>query len=94
MNVSLASFVSGLMITTFMNPFDVVSTRLYSQKVVNGKGVLYDGVIDCFRKTFGVEGVSGLFKGWTAHYLRVGPHTVYTFIVWEQFKRIATEYGY
>ncbi|EQC40847.1 hypothetical protein SDRG_01914 [Saprolegnia diclina VS20] len=88
-----ASLVTGLAVTTAMNPFDVVSTRLYSQKVVDGKGVLYDGVVDCFRKTFGAEGVRGMFKGWTAHYLRLGPHTIFTFVFWEQAKKLATSLG-
>lgn len=88
----LASLVSGLVVTTAMNPFDVVSTRLYSQKVVNGQGVLYRNVVDCFLKTFRAEGVVGLFKGWAAHYLRLGPHTILTFVFWEQLKRVAEEY--
>ncbi|KAF0698062.1 Aste57867_11310 [Aphanomyces stellatus] len=89
-----ASLVTGLAVTTAMNPFDVVSTRLYSQKVVDGKGVLYSGVLDCFKKTFGVEGVRGLFKGWAAHYMRLGPHTILTFVFWEQAKNIAASLGY
>ncbi|ETW08810.1 hypothetical protein, variant 2 [Aphanomyces invadans] len=89
-----ASLVTGLAVTTAMNPFDVVSTRLYSQKVVDGKGVLYSGVLDCFKKTFGVEGVRGLFKGWSAHYLRLGPHTILTFVFWEQAKSLAASFGY
>ena len=31
----------------------------------------------------------GLFKGWTAHYLRVGPHTILTFVFLEQFTALA-----
>ncbi|RHY11835.1 hypothetical protein DYB25_001035 [Aphanomyces astaci] len=89
-----ASLVTGLAVTTAMNPFDVVSTRLYSQKVVNGQGVLYSGVIDCFKKTFGAEGVRGLFKGWSAHYMRLGPHTIFTFVFWEQAKKLAASLGY
>ena len=77
-----------------MSPFDVVSTRLYSQEVVKGKGVLYTGVLDCFRKTVAVEGFFGLYKGWTAQYFRLGPHTIMTFVLWEQLKNLATEHGY
>jgi solute carrier family 25 protein 34/35 len=88
-----ASFLSGLAVTTAMNPLDVVSTRLYSQKVVDGKGVLYSGVIDCIEKSYKAEGLRGFYKGWTAHYFRLGPHTVLTFLLWEKLKLIATEYG-
>ncbi|KAF1329728.1 Mitochondrial carrier family, partial [Globisporangium splendens] len=89
-----SSIVSGLVVTTAMNPFDVVSTRLYSQKVVNGKGELYDGVFDCLAKTWRAEGIRGFYKGWTAHYFRLGPHTVCTFVFWEQAKRFAANHGY
>ena len=37
--------------------------------------------------------VVGLYKGWTAHYLRLGPHTVLTFMLWEQIKAFADEKG-
>lgn len=34
----------GFPLVITMNPVDVVATRLYNQKVVNGKGVLYSGI--------------------------------------------------
>ena len=69
-----ASMLSGLVVTTCMNPFDVVSTRRYNQP--QGAARRYSGPLDCFAKTFRAEGVAGLYKGWTAHYARLGPHTV------------------
>lgn len=77
-----------------MNPFDVISTRLYSQRVVNGKGELYAGVFDCAKKTYKSEGLRGFYKGWTAQYFRIGPHTIITFLLWENAKAIAAQYGY
>lgn len=88
----LASTVSGLAVTTAINPLDVISTRLYSQRVINGKGELYDSVTDSIRKTYKAEGFRGFYKGWTAHYLRVGPHTILTFVLWEQAKRLVIKY--
>jgi len=38
-----ASLVSGVGLVIAMNPFDVVATRLYNQKVESGKGALYSG---------------------------------------------------
>ncbi|OQR85987.1 solute carrier family 25 member 35-like [Achlya hypogyna] len=77
-------------------PFDVVATRLASQKVNHlGQGVLYSGVVDCFRKTLAAEGVvHGLYKGWAAGYIRAAPHTMLSFLLWEQFKDAATAWGY
>jgi solute carrier family 25 protein 34/35 len=37
-------------------------------------GALYKSPFDCFRRTVVAEGPSALLKGWTAHYLRLGPH--------------------
>ncbi|CAH0514845.1 unnamed protein product [Peronospora belbahrii] len=89
-----SSILTGLVVTTAMNPMDVVSTRIYSQKVVNGKGKLYSGVIDCAMKTLKSEGIQGFYKGWAAHYLRLGPHTVFTFLFWEEVKKVAAELGF
>ncbi|KAF1780455.1 Mitochondrial carrier domain [Phytophthora cactorum] len=89
-----SSILTGLVVTTAMNPMDVVSTRIYSQKVVNGKGKLYSGVMDCIMKTMKSEGIRGFYKGWTAHYMRLGPHTIFTFLFWEEAKKIAAELGY
>jgi solute carrier family 25 protein 34/35 len=56
-----SSFVSGLVVATFMNPFDVCSTRMYAQ---SRHSLSYSSPLDCFRKTVMSEGVMGLFKGW------------------------------
>lgn len=58
-----ASILTGVVVTTAMNPMDVVSTRIYSQKVVNGKGKLYSGVVDCIMKTMKSEGLRGFLQG-------------------------------
>ena len=56
-------------------------TRLYSQPLdASGRGLLYDGALDAFRKIGSIEGVAAFYKGATAHFLRVGPHTMLTFV--------------
>lgn len=87
-----ASLMSGLVVTTAINPFDVISTRLFSQQVTGSEGALYKsglwGPFDCMGKIFKAEGFAGFYKGWTAQYLRLGPHTVLTFLFWEQAKLV------
>jgi solute carrier family 25, member 34/35 len=78
-----ASFISSLFTVTIMNPFDVVSTRIYQS---NGQQTVYHGVLDCIRKTVRTEGWTALQKGWLALYLRLGPHTVLTFIFLEKIR--------
>lgn len=50
--------VAGLVVTTAMNPLDVISTRLYTQ----GTGVTerYKGPLDCAAKTVRTEGFRGV----------------------------------
>ncbi|ESN99191.1 hypothetical protein HELRODRAFT_155958 [Helobdella robusta] len=83
-----ASMISGLVVVFFMTPFDVVSTRVYNQGVCpEGKGMFYNGVVDCFIKVFKSEGLWGFYKGWGASLFRVGPHTVLTLLFWDQLKQ-------
>eukprot|EP01080_Neovahlkampfia_damariscottae_P004295 gene4295-7651_t len=52
----LSSLVSGFWVTVAMNPFDVVSTRIYNEGTsANGKGLLYNGVFDCIVKMMKTE---------------------------------------
>jgi solute carrier family 25 protein 34/35 len=78
-----ASFISSLFTVTVMNPFDVVSTRIYQS---SGRQTVYYGVLDCFKKTIRAEGWTALQKGWLALYLRLGPHTILTFVFLEKIR--------
>eukprot|EP00966_Prymnesium_polylepis_P177639 4114036-Prymnesium_polylepis.1 len=71
---------AALTTTVAINPIDVVRVRLYSQPTrADGAGALYAGSLDCARKVVGAEGVRALWKGVSAAFLRIGPHTVLTF---------------
>lgn len=72
-----------------MQPFDVVSTRLYNQPVdaITNKGLKYSGIFDCASKIFKTEGIGGYYKGWTASLLRLGPHTVLTLCFWQEIRK-------
>lgn len=52
-------------------------------RVVNGKPE-YSGVGDVLRQVIRNEGFFALWKGFTPYYMRLGPHTVITFIILEQ----------
>ncbi|KAJ3201427.1 Mitochondrial oxaloacetate carrier protein [Entophlyctis luteolus] len=68
-----ASAFTSLFVCIAMNPFDVISTRMYNQhRDANGKGSLYTSLFDCMAKTLKTEGPSALYKGFLAHYLRIG----------------------
>jgi solute carrier family 25 protein 34/35 len=79
----LASLASSLVTVTAMSPLDVVSTRLYQSA---GRATSYTGPIDCARQTLAAEGWRAFFKGWAAQYVRLGPHTVLTFLALENLR--------
>ncbi|KAG2229560.1 hypothetical protein INT48_004826 [Thamnidium elegans] len=87
------SMFTGVLVCLAMNPFDVISTRMYNQGVdASGKGLLYKNSVDCAVKIVKIEGVRGLYKGFLAHYLRIGPHTTFMFVFMEQLKKLYTKH--
>lgn len=60
---------------------DVIKTRYLSDT-----GKLYSSVLDCTWKTFQHDGIRGFFKGWTAAYIRIGPHTMITLLMIEEIR--------
>ncbi|KAJ1514545.1 Mitochondrial oxaloacetate carrier protein [Coelomomyces lativittatus] len=69
-----ASLITGLIVTLCMNPFDVVTTRLYNQhhRTSSHPQPNYRGPFHALSKILRTEGFSGLYKGVTAHWFRVG----------------------
>lgn len=82
---TMASSMSGFVATAVSIPLDSAKTRVQNMKVVNGVPE-YRGMIDALTKTARREGFLSLWKGFTPYFLRLGPHTVITFICLEQMK--------
>ncbi|KXS17542.1 mitochondrial dicarboxylate carrier-like protein [Gonapodya prolifera JEL478] len=81
-----ASLLAGLIATTATSPVDVVKTRIMYSPV---KGE-YKGMIDAFVKIGTKEGPGAFFKGWLSAFIRLGPHTILTFVFFEQIKNLVT----
>nr|CAH7725089.1 unnamed protein product [Callosobruchus chinensis] len=89
----IASIIGGIFQTLFMQPFDLVSTRLYNQPVdKHGKGVLYNGIVDCFIRIGRSEGITGFYKGVTANYMRLAPHGALCLVFWDILKNLQVKY--
>jgi solute carrier family 25 protein 34/35 len=63
-----------------MQPADTGLTRVYNQEMVrtpDGRlvGKTYRNLIDCLWKTARTEGLRGWYKGSTAQFMRLAPHT-------------------
>lgn len=80
-----ASMLAGFIAAVVTSPVDVIKTRIMNQRGHQ----LYTSTLDCALKTLRTEGPLGLYKGFVPNWLRIGPHTVVTFIVFEQLRRLA-----
>lgn len=76
-----ASLLAGFVATTICSPVDVIKTRLMSAQ---RRCTLVRLLSDAFR----TEGFTWLFRGWTPSFIRLGPHTIATFLFLEQHKNI------
>lgn len=76
-----ASLMAGFVATTVCSPFDVIKTRIMNtEKARSFVGVLQHAVKH--------EGWGFAFRGFVPSFIRLGPHTVVTFLVLEQQKRV------
>ncbi|KAF1851913.1 mitochondrial carrier [Cucurbitaria berberidis CBS 394.84] len=76
-----ASFLAGFVATTICSPVDVIKTRVMSSH--DSKGL-----VKHVSEIMKAEGFRWMFKGWVPSFIRVGPHTVLTFLFLEQHKKI------
>jgi len=79
------------MMAVVTSPIDVVKTRIMNQKSVlldsTHSDLPYKGAIDCLFRTVKAEGLLGLYKGFLPNALRLGPHTLLSFVVYEQLRK-------
>lgn len=72
----LAAAISGVACSFCSLPFDNVKTKLQKMKAGPDGKFPYDGIVDCFSKTYRREGITGFWAGYSAFYLRVAPHAM------------------
>lgn len=55
---------------------------------MNAKDKAAGGAVKILQNALRTEGVKFMFRGWTPSFVRLCPHTVVTFIVLEQQKKL------
>ncbi|TQB72241.1 Mitochondrial dicarboxylate transporter [Monascus purpureus] len=78
-----SSFLAGFVATTVCSPVDVIKTRVMSAPHTHDHTILQT-LTDIIRK----EGLSWAFRGWVPSFIRLGPHTIATFLFLEEHKKI------
>ncbi|KAF8941776.1 hypothetical protein BGZ47_007194 [Haplosporangium gracile] len=82
-----ASTVAGLVCSISTSPIDTVKVRYMNQQFnAQGKGQLYRSAIDCAVKTIQREGPLALYKGFLMCWLRLGPHTMLSLMIFEKLR--------
>lgn len=76
-----AAAVSGVACSFASLPFDNVKTKLQKMKAGPDGKMPYAGVMDCFRKSFTREGITGFWAGYPTFYMRVAPHAMIVLIL-------------
>lgn len=76
-----ASLLAGFVATTVCSPVDVIKTRVMSASVK-------EGLVALLTRIYREEGIRWAFRGWVPSFIRLGPHTIATFIFLEQHKRV------
>ncbi|CAG8492063.1 3653_t:CDS:2 [Diversispora eburnea] len=77
----ISSMLAGLVATTICSPVDVIKTRIMNSE----KKLTFFPMLKSIITT---EGLFALFKGWVPSYVRLGPHTVATFLFLEQIRSL------
>ncbi|KAL9542233.1 hypothetical protein MBANPS3_008719 [Mucor bainieri] len=77
-----SSILAGLVATTVCSPVDVIKTRIMSASTGDHRM----SATSIMKQMFKSEGIKSFFKGWTPAFIRLGPQTIITFVVLEQFK--------
>ncbi|KYK61183.1 hypothetical protein DCS_02324 [Drechmeria coniospora] len=75
-----ASFLAGLAAATATSPIDVIKTRVMSSTQQHG-------ILRIVGDIYKTDGIRWMFKGWVPSFLRLGPHTICTFVFLEMHRK-------
>lgn len=84
--VGVVGMFASTVAQTVSYPLNVIRTRLQTQGT-NGRAKKYSGMVDCCIKMIRNKGVTSLFSGLTANYLKAVPASACTFVVFEWTQR-------
>eukprot|EP01114_Cavostelium_apophysatum_P021819 TRINITY_DN7711_c0_g1_i1.p1 TRINITY_DN7711_c0_g1~~TRINITY_DN7711_c0_g1_i1.p1 ORF type:complete len:317 (-),score=55.65 TRINITY_DN7711_c0_g1_i1:628-1578(-) len=83
----VASMIAGFNAAVITSPVDVIKSRIMNDKTTEG-APKYKNTYDCFVKIIRSEGLIGLYKGFFPNWMRIGPHTIITFLVYEELRKV------
>ena len=84
----VSSLIAGLVTAIVTSPVDVVKTRVMNEKISVKQTPVYTSSYSCFLKIYSSEGILGFYKGFIPNWTRIGPHTIITFMIFEQLRKL------
>ncbi|XP_071817589.1 mitochondrial substrate carrier family protein ucpB-like [Apostichopus japonicus] len=86
-----SAMMAGFMVAVTSSPMDVIKTRIMNQQIkgVSKSELRYKSTLDCLVKTLRSEGFNGLYKGFIPNWMRLGPHTIISFFLFEFLRKEA-----
>jgi hypothetical protein len=78
------SMFAGLVTATVTSPIDVIKTRIMNSSDEGKLGTFQAGV-----NIINTEGIRGFYKGWFPNWMRIGPHTIITLLIFERLRLLA-----
>lgn len=82
----VASITAGLATAIVTSPVDVIKTRIMNERV--SAQLVYTSSFNTFVKILKYEGAAGFYKGFIPNWMRIGPHTIITFLIFEQLRKM------
>lgn len=77
----ISSIFTCITITTLVQPLDVLKTRIMNQSAFKRK-TIYTAINNLYR----ISGAKGFYKGFIPALIRVAPHTILVFVIYEQMR--------
>lgn len=89
----IASMFAGLMAATASSPLDVIKTKIMNEcSKTAASPEQFQANKQLIRKAFmqvlQTDGLRGFFKGWLPNWMRLGPHTIITLMVYEELRAV------
>lgn len=88
----IASMFAGLMAATASSPLDVIKTKVMNECSKTAASPDQFQSTQLIRRAFfqvlHTDGVRGFFKGWLPNWMRLGPHTIVTLMVYEELRKM------
>lgn len=77
----ISSIFTSITCTTLTQPLDVLKTRMMNQSTRTRQSI-WSAIVDLNASS----GAKGFYKGFTPALIRVGPHTILVFVIYEQLR--------